>query len=223
MGFGFTGYLLPWDEVSLAATKVGTGLPASLPLVGPWLVEVMRGGPDVTGATLPRFHGLHVCYLPLLLVVVAVAHLRLVQRLGMSVPPSVEQRSVEVEAVPFWPDFVCREAIAWLLLLGVVLTLALLAPVGLGPKADLMAPASEGIKPEWYFLFFYQTLKLFPSQVGFVSGETLAVGLASVGAVLFLLVPFLDRGGDRRRRVVALCIYLLLAYSVALSIWGLLS
>ncbi|MFC1526251.1 cytochrome bc complex cytochrome b subunit [Candidatus Latescibacterota bacterium] len=223
LGFGFTGYLLPWDEVSVAATKVGTGMPASLPLAGPWLVEVLRGGQDVTGATLTRFYGLHVCYLPLFLMVLAAVHFRMVQRLGMSLPPSVERSSVDAEALPFWPDFVCREAIVWLLVLGAILTLALLWPTGLEPKADLMAPAAEGIKPEWYFLFIYQTLKLFPAKVGLVAGESLAIGLAAVVATLLPLLPFLDRGGAQRRRVVAICSYFLLAYGVVMSIWGLLS
>jgi len=64
MGFGFTGYLLPWNELAYFATKVGTEITGSVPVVGSFLGRLLRGGNDVTGATLTRFYGIHVAILP---------------------------------------------------------------------------------------------------------------------------------------------------------------
>jgi len=224
LGFGFTGYLLPWDELSLAATKVGSGIPASLPVVGAWVTEVLRGGEDVTGDTLTRFFAFHVCYLPLLLATTMAIHFWLVQRLGMSLPPSVEADGREVDELPFCPDFLCREAIAWLAVVGIVITLALLCPTSLGPVGDLMAPAATGIKPEWYFLSFFQVLKVFPARVLLAQGESVAVLLALLAAGLLLLLPFLDRNpSGRSGRVIALLVRLALVFAVGIWIWGYLS
>src|SRR3990170_3259054 len=91
MGFGFTGYLLPWNELAYFATKVGTEITGVVPLVGPFLGRLLRGGDDVTGATLTRFYGIHVAVLPLLTTLILGLHLFLVQKHGMSVPPGVER------------------------------------------------------------------------------------------------------------------------------------
>jgi len=224
LAFGFTGYLLPWDELSLAATKVGSGIPASIPVVGTWVTSVLRGGADVTGDTLTRFFAFHVCYLPLLLGAIMALHFLLVQRLGMSLPPSVEAGGEEVDELPFLPDFICREAIGWLVLVGIVITLALLRPAHLGVEGDLMAPAGEGIKPEWYFLSFFQVLKIFPAHILAAEGETVAVILVLVIAGLLLVLPFLDRHPPGRSgRAITLLVRLALVAAVAMGIWGYLS
>jgi cytochrome b6 len=85
LGFGFSGYLLPWNEVSFFATKVGTGIAGAVPIGGKFLLRLLRGGDDVTGATLSRFYGLHVAVLPALTTALVALHLLLVQRQGMSV------------------------------------------------------------------------------------------------------------------------------------------
>src|SRR6188768_4268193 len=91
LGFGFSGYLLPWNELSFFATKVGTGIAGAVPIIGPFTLRLLRGGDDVTGATLSRFYGLHVAVLPAITTALVLAHLLLVQRQGMSVPLSVER------------------------------------------------------------------------------------------------------------------------------------
>src|SRR5580765_5728340 len=95
LGFGFSGYLLPWNELSFFATKVGTGIAGAVPLIGPFLQRLLRGGDDVTGATLSRFYGLHVAILPAITTALVAAHLLLVQRQGMSVPPGIERAQKE--------------------------------------------------------------------------------------------------------------------------------
>jgi cytochrome b6 len=223
LAFGFTGYLLPWDELSLAATKVGTNLPKALPVIGVWLTNVLRAGEDVTGDTLSRFFIVHVCVLPLAVLAVIGIHLFLVQRHGMSIPVEAERDRVQPPTLPFWPNFVLRETAIWLVLLGVVLTVAVFAAPGVGAKADLMAPAPEGIRPEWYFLFLFQTLKLFPSKVLGLNGELIAVLVMMSGMAAVLLVPFIDdRPHGRKGRVVTALAWTGLAYAVGMSIWSLL-
>src|SRR6186713_255959 len=92
LAFGFSGYLLPWNELSFFATKVGTGIAGAVPFAGKFLLRVLRGGDDVTGATLSRFYGLHVAILPAIATALVAAHLLFVQRQGMSVPMKVERR-----------------------------------------------------------------------------------------------------------------------------------
>jgi hypothetical protein len=91
LAFGFTGYLLPWDELSLAATKVGTDIPSAIPVVGAWATKFLRGGDDISGDTLSRFFTFHVCVLPLLLLAVVGFHLYLIQKLGMSLPVGADE------------------------------------------------------------------------------------------------------------------------------------
>lgn len=223
LAFGFTGYLLPWDELSLAATKVGTNLPKALPVIGPWLTQVMRAGEDVTGDTLSRFFIVHVSVLPLALLAILGIHVFLVQRHGMSVPLEAERDKVKLPALPFWPNFLFREAGVWLVLLGVLLTVAVFLAPGIGPQADLMAPAPEGIKPEWYFLFMFQTLKLFPATILGLNGEMIAVLIMMAGMAVVLLLPFIDnRPWEKKGKVVTALAWAGLAYAVGMSIWSLL-
>lgn len=220
LAFGFTGYLLPWDDLSLAATKVGTDIPRSIPLVGIWITRFLRGGEDVSADTLSRFFTFHVCALPLLLLCLLGIHVYLIQRLGMSLPVGEEKSEREL---PFWPNFVYREMIVWLVLVGVLVTVAVFFPPSLEKAADLMAPAPEGIKPEWYFLFLFQTLKVFPPKILLTSGDTIAVFLILIGGVLFFFLPLIDnRPAERKGKIITLAAYLFILYAVAMSIWSLL-
>jgi quinol-cytochrome oxidoreductase complex cytochrome b subunit len=195
LAFGFTGYLLPWNEVSFFATRVGTDIAAAIPFVGDGLVRFMRGGDDVTGATLTRLFGFHVAILPAISTALVGLHLLLVQRHGMSVPPSVEQQSEEspdsVRAIPFLPHFILRDLFAWTAVLALLAALSTFFPWELGVKADAFAPAPAGIQPEWYFLWAFETLKHVPPTVVGIDGEFLAVAAMSVGAAGVLLLPFL--------------------------------
>src|SRR3990172_4486697 len=89
LGFGFSGYLLPWNTLSYFATMVGTNIAGQLPLLGESLLRFLRGGENVTGSTLTRFFGFHVAILPALTGILLALHLWLIQKQGMSLPPSV--------------------------------------------------------------------------------------------------------------------------------------
>ncbi len=201
MGFGFSGYLLPWNELAFFATRVGTDIAGSVPLMGGFIVRFLRGGDHVTGGTLSRFYGWHVAILPAITTVLLLVHLLLIQRHGMSVPPSVERRGGARRQMPFVPDFLLRDLVGWTLALGVLAALAALFPWELGAKADPFAPAPADIRPEWYFMFMFQTLKFIPGGkfLG-IENEALAILGFGLAGLLALLVPFLDRGAIRRGR-----------------------
>lgn len=193
MGFGFSGYLLPWNELAFFATKVGTDIAGVVPVIGKPIMILLRGGEDVTGATLSRMFGFHVAIFPGLFVVFLGIHLLLVQRQGMSEPIGFENEPDSQRTMPFFPNFLLRDLLLWLLVLNVIAILAVLFPWELGQKADPFAPAPSGIKPEWYFLFMFQTLKYIPAQVLFVDGEVLGILLFGLAGVIWTLVPFWDR------------------------------
>jgi quinol-cytochrome oxidoreductase complex cytochrome b subunit len=197
LAFGFTGYLLPWNELAYFATKVGTEITGAVPVVGHFALRLLRGGDDVTGATLTRFYGIHVAVLPAIVTVLLGLHLYLVQKHGMSVPPSVERAGGPKRTMPFVPDFLLRDIIGWLSALAVLAALAAFFPAELGKKADPFAAAPIGIKPEWYFMFTFQTLKYLPAKILSIDGEV--VGIVGFGlAGLFLLaLPLLDRRAGR--------------------------
>ena len=223
LGFGFSGYLLPWNTLAFFATKVGTEMAGSIPLVGKWLLIYLRGGEEVTGATLTRFFGFHVAVLPGLATLLLAMHLLLVQRLGMSVPPSVEEAIAEgrqpARSMPFFPNFLLRDIIGWYAALGVLGALAAIFPWELGTKADPFAPAPAGIRPEWYFLFMFQTLKYIPAKVVFLEGEFAGLLAFGAAAAVWVAVPFIDykAGFGRVTRFLTGLGIFVLGYIVLLS------
>ena len=162
MAFGFSGYLLPWNQLAFFATKVGTDIAGSVPLIGEWLLRFLRGGDRVGGGTLSRFYGWHVAILPAITVALLGVHVLLVQLQGMSVPPGAEKQARQRRPMKFFPSFVLRDLFGWVLALGVLAAVAALFPWELGEKADAFAPAYKDIRPEWYFVFMFETLKLVP-------------------------------------------------------------
>jgi cytochrome b6 len=203
--FGFSGYLLPWNTLAFFATKVGTEIAGVFPVVGGFILQLLRAGEDVTGATLSRFFGLHVALLPGIFTVVLAVHLLFVQRQGISEP---EEWSALPESqkkrMPFFPNFILRDLLLWLIVLNILAVLAVFFPWELGQKADPFAPAPAGIKPEWYFVFAFQTLKLIPAKILWFDGELIGVLGFGVIGLLWLLVPLWDRGkaSGRRNRLI---------------------
>ena len=193
LGFGFTGYLLPWNELAYFATKVGTEITSAVPGIGQFAGRLLRGGDEVTGATLTRFYGIHVAILPATAVALLGLHLYLVQRHGMSVPPGVEREGGASRVMPFVPNFLLRDIVGWLSALAVLAALAAYFPAELGKKADPFLPAPAGIRPEWYFMFMFQTLKYLPSHILGIEGEVAGILAFGLGGLFLLLIPILDR------------------------------
>ena len=90
LGFGFTGYLLPWDQKAFWATTVGTRIAEVTPVIGEWLMRIMRGGEELSAVTLARFFGVHVWFLPAVMLLLISFHLYLVIRIGISDLPKKE-------------------------------------------------------------------------------------------------------------------------------------
>ncbi len=203
LGFGFSGYLLPWNELAFFATSVGTDSVKSVPGIGEWLLQVMRGGPDVTINTLYRFFALHIVVLPLSAVALIGMHLLFIQRQGMA-PPIEEQTAPR--GMRFFPNFAVRDLLLWLSCLVLLLLLATFLPYGpgvpgveweLGQKANPLAPAYPGIKPEWYFLWIYQLLKEFPPHLFGLEGPQLCLFVVSILMGTWAIIPWLDTKARR--------------------------
>jgi len=223
MGFGFSGYLLPWNELAFFATKVGTDIAGVLPIVGKPLMIFLRGGEDVTGATLSRFFGFHVAVLPGIFTVLLGIHLILVQRQGMSEPVGLENvPAAEKRTMPFFPNFLLRDLLFWLLVLNLLAILAVFFPWELGKKADPFASAPAGIQPEWYFMFMFQTLKLIPPKFFFIDGEVFGILLFGFAGLLWTLVPFWDRKSSRgeKNRLINYVGLFVVMYVVILTALG---
>ncbi len=222
MGFGFSGYLLPWDELAFFATKVGTDIVGVVPVVGETLKVILRGGEDVTGATLSRFFGIHVAILPAITTVLLVLHLLFVQRQGMHEPKEfTELPEDKKKYIPFFPDFALKDLLFWLIVFNILLFLAVYFPWELGPKADPLSSAPSGIKPEWYFMFMFQTLKLLPAHILFLEGELVGVlGFGLVG-LLWMLYPFLPFSrSEKKLQITTIIGVLAILFIVVMTIIG---
>ncbi len=231
MVFCLTGYLLPWSQLSFWATTVATDAAGAVPFVGEYVVAFLRGGPSVGAATLGRFFALHVMVLPLGLMGLVGFHLFCVRRAGISQPPfgdSYKPRSFgegfehehHPDGVPFHPNYTIKDLSIIFFALAALVAISFYAPrLFIPPEA--LVPADpfntpEHIKPEWYFLWAYQTLKIFPSKL---------LGLAAqVAAMTFIaLLPFIDYGSERRpfkRPLFLTCFFLGTLLFVGLSFWG---
>ncbi len=201
LGFGFSGYLLPWNELAFFATKVGSDIAGAVPIIGEPLKIFMRGGDDVNGATLSRLFGFHVALFPGIFTIFLTIHLLLIQRQGISEPMHFEHiEKKEKKKMPFFPNFFLRDLLFWLLVLNLLAILAVFFPSELGKKADPFASAPAGIKPEWYFLFMFQSLKYLPANILFVEGEIVGIVLFGLAGILWLMVPFWDRKSSKGQR-----------------------
>lgn len=218
--FGFSGYLLPWNEVSFFATKVGTEIAGVVPIVGKTVLRFLRGGEEVTGATLTRFFGFHVAVLPAMATVFIGIHVLLVQLHGMHVP---DRYAENYRRMKFFPNFLMRDLIGWILAIGVLAALAALFPWELGVKADSFAPAPAGIKPEWYFLFMFQTLKYIPAKVLIFDGEVLGILFFMLAGAVLFVIPFINRSPERyprRRMIFTVLGVIAVLYIVVMTIVG---
>ncbi|EAT59084.1 cytochrome b [Chlorobium ferrooxidans] len=195
LGFGFTGYLLPWNEIAYFATQVGTEVPKVVP-GGAFFVDILRGGEQVTGETLTRMFSLHVVLLPGLLLLLLSAHLLLVQVFGTSAPIGYKESGRIKGYEKFFPTFLAKDAIGWILGFVLIIYLAVVFPGEIGLKADPLSPAPLGIKPEWYFWAQFLLLKDF----SFENGEFYAIIFFTVGAIFWALVPFIDKRASREEK-----------------------
>jgi ubiquinol-cytochrome c reductase cytochrome b subunit len=189
LGFSLSGYLLPWDQKAYWATTVTINVARSTPVIGEFLANVLRGGPELGALTLGRWYAVHVFALPALLIAFVGSHLVLMRRHGISGP--LRPRTGSMRA--FFPWHVLKDTIVMAVVFATLLAMATLVRAPLDEVAN-PADASYVPRPEWYFLWLFQLLKYFPGPL-----EPVATQIIPALAVAFLaLLPFLDRQRERR-------------------------
>ncbi|MEO8596387.1 MAG: cytochrome b N-terminal domain-containing protein [Candidatus Solibacter sp.] len=184
LAYGLTGYLLPWDNRAYWGTVVTTQIAAQAPLAGPYLTRLLGGEGAVGVVTFARFFGLHVLLLPPATIFLIGLHVYLVRKHGVAPLPGDETRPTK----KFYPQQVFKDTLAIFIAFAILFTLALIAHVPLEQLAD-PTDTTYTPRPEWYFLFLFQTLKLFNGPLEAV-GSVVLPGLA---VLLLILVPFIDR------------------------------
>jgi ubiquinol-cytochrome c reductase cytochrome b subunit len=184
LGFGLTGYLLPWDQKGYWATRVATNIAGTTPVIGAWLQQLLQGGPEYGNLTLTRFYALHVGVLPASLAMLLVLHVALFRKHGVTAPTWADRNKVD----RFFPKQLGMDLAASLVVLAIVLVLAWREH---GAPLDAPAdPASDyPARPEWYFLPLFELLKHFHGPFEIVGTMVLP---ALVAAYLFAL-PLLDK------------------------------
>ena len=194
MAFAFTGYLLPWTQRSYWATVVGTKIVGTVPLIGSWLLQVVRGQADVGPVTLVRFYAIHVLLLPALLAPLVTLHLYLVYRHSIAPRPGNEATARKTKR--FYPDQLAEDLAVSLVVLLALFGLTWIWGVPTEVRADPTSTAYVP-RPEWYFLFFFQLLKYFQGPIW----EPIGVIVLPLAVILLLFVlPLVDRRLERRPR-----------------------
>jgi ubiquinol-cytochrome c reductase cytochrome b subunit len=196
LAYGLTGYLLPWDNRAYWGTVVTTKIAAQAPVAGPYLARLLGGEGSIGVVTFARFYALHVLLLPPLTMFLIGLHIYLVRKHGVA-PEPIETDSPK----KFFPEQVFKDTVAIFFYFSVLSVLAVVARVPLGQLAD---PTNSAFvpRPEWYFLFLFQMLKVFEGPLEIVG----TVILPTVAILVLFLIPFVDRGKAIRvaRRTTAM-------------------
>jgi ubiquinol-cytochrome c reductase cytochrome b subunit len=193
LAMGFTGYLLPWDQKAYFATAVATNIVSTIPFIGSWMAHLMRGGDTIGTLTISRFYLLHVIILPALLFAFVAVHIYLFRKAGAAGPIQEDPVDPKLPPESFYPKQVLLDLVFSLLLVAGLGFLSYFHPVTLGPRAN---PASTTFiaRPEWYYLPIFEWLKFWEGPAT-VFGVVIAPAIL---ALLFFLLPFLDRSLERR-------------------------
>lgn len=213
LGFGFTGFILPWNEHSYFGTLIGLAEMEKFPLIGSLIAGFLKGSKYISSETLSRMFAMHIGLLPLLSLIFLGIHLVLQRINGYSLPIGIENEKREVK---YYKDFLYRTLIEWLILLALLVTLAVLLPKDTGNAFDIqnLTEPPINIHPDWYFMFLFQTLK-----TETVIPPAITVLLISLFSLFWLFVPLLDRTamrGKNNRLFTAIGIFVIL-YIVVMS------
>ena len=237
----FSGYMLPWGQMSYWAAQVITNLFGGIPFIGEALVVWIRGDYLVADATLTRFFMLHVLLLPLAIILLIAIHfysLRIPHvnnqeaeefDFDKEAKKYLEGRKKESKVVPFWPVFLSKD----FFVVGVALTGFFylvcyhfnfaMDPINFEPANNMKTPAH--IYPEWYFLWSYEVLRGFFFDVAGIAA--MDIGLAAFGFanVIFMLLPFLDLNPNHvapahKRPLFKYWFWLLVIDMIVLTVYG---
>ncbi len=189
----FTGYLLPWDQKAYFATAVGTNIVGEVPGIGGKLELLMRGGPALGTLTISRFFVAHVLLIPGMIFAFVALHVFFFRKAGAAGPISAKPRNSGLPTTPFYPGQVIIDMAFALALIAVLSLLAHFFPFPVGPRAN-PADSTYLPRPEWYYIPVFQWLKYWEGSRAFLG----VVLIPAVIVLLFVLLPFLDRGAERR-------------------------
>lgn len=191
--FGFTGYSLVYEQMSFWGATVATNLSEAVPVIGPTLAHLMRGGPEVGQPTLTRFFVLHTAILPVGVMMLIAAHVLLIRLHGVTELYFKNEVVTEKEKFfKFWPDHISTEVIVGLVLMYLLVILSLVFPAGLSEQAN-PAVTPEHIKPEWYFYFNFRLLKL-------TALRTSVLLTGALGGALFFW-PFIEEFAEKKLKI----------------------
>ncbi len=195
LAFGFTGYLLPWDQKAYWATTVGVEIFDKIPVVGDFMGRFLKGGPIPGAQTLSRFYVIHVMILPLSLMALAGLHLFLFRRAGPAGPFKGTKQELEAKSEYFFPTQVFKDIVAMGVVFIIIVLMTFIEPVHLMEEASPEA-SDFNPEPEWYFLFLFQLLRLpiFSGEFGSFMG---AVGIPALFVLVLVLLPFLNTSPER--------------------------
>ncbi|WP_201273670.1 cytochrome bc complex cytochrome b subunit [Helicobacter sp. MIT 03-1614] len=230
----FSGYMLPWGQMSYWAAAVITNLFGGIPVIGPDVVEWVRGNFVVADSTLTRFFMLHVCLLPIVILGVIALHFYTLRMPHVNnedgehidyeteAKKYEEGRKKESKVIPFWPVFLSKDIfVVCLFMIGFFYLVCFhfdfaMDPINFDPANNMKTPAH--IYPEWYFLWSYEVLR------GFFFSADLGLAAFGIAQVAFLFLPWLDRSSvvapAHRRPGYLLWFCLLIVDMIVLTIFG---
>ncbi len=220
MAIGFTGYLLPWGQMSFWGAQVIISLFTAIPVIGPELAVWIQGDYVISDVTLNRFFALHVIALPLVLIILVFMHIVALHQVGSNNPDGVEikdyknEKGLPIDGITFHPYYTLKDTVGIIAFLFIFAFMIFYMPEGGGyfleapnfePANPLQTP--EHIAPVWYFTPYYAVLRAVPDKL---------LGVLAMGASIFILfaMPWLDRCKVKSIRYRGLSYKLLLAMLV---------
>jgi len=223
LGFGFTGYLLPWTVVSKSATDVGIGMIDALPAQISSLFSFLIVGAGGDATELLRFYDLHVVVLPAVLLVLLTLKMYMLECHGISEPVAGVVDQEKRRLIPIFPD-VCLYLLELAAVFGsAMLLISVIFPLNLPPQYSPQLAAQFTPQPDWYFLWIYQILKI---SIFEGAGLPVALSLVTLLFILLFLLPFIDRSEKRRltdRPIFVTLGVIFVAELIVLAYWGLIT
>ena len=191
LGFGFTGYLLPWDQKAYWATVVGTNIPRDIPIIGEWVTRMLLAGDAISGLTLTRFYAIHTLLLPAFTALCIGAHIFMVRIHGISEHGEADQTSQKPAAdtaYHFFPEHLSRASMVFAAVFCVILILTLFAEIPSEKIAGTIDPEYLP-RPEWYYMWLFQLLTFFSGRTEIIGSLLIPMG----GVLLLFSLPFMSR------------------------------
>ena len=236
----FSGYMLPWGQMSYWAAQVITQLFGGIPFIGDAVVEWMRGDYAVSDPTLTRFFMLHVCLLPLVVIVALALHFYALRfphvnnltgeeiDFDLEAEKYLEGKTKESKVIPFWPGFLAKDfyyvsifMVFFFYLVGFNFGFAM-DPINFDPANSLKTPPH--IYPEWYFLWEYEILRGFFFDVGPLKAADIGLIAFAFAMVSLAFIPWLDRSDvvapAHKNKGFFVWFWVLLIDLILLSIFG---